>query len=276
MDIAHGRSMRVRLGKFALCIVLGCMGCTSYHVMQSSLVLPPVAPPPATEQGLLDAYVGDATVTFVSRPSRAPGDDSSLWITRHVFQAALTWHANQLIALRVDGLVGLHQGALYTTSSRLPNPGGNVGGYGAGASLTLPSGPHRFLLSADLLFVSVPSYAETTCVSCDEAQFHAGHSRETIFQAVSTAGYAYRFDPRFHIQLIATLQNHPTNQESFTSSHAGSEVEYGPLYAGLALSVEWLPIPWLGLIPALQWPLTRSPIRYGPIVGFGVRGLIGR
>jgi hypothetical protein len=270
--------MRVWLGGFVLCSMLGCTGCASYQVMQSSLVAPPIAPPPATEQGVLDAYVGDATVTFVSRPSRAPGNESSLWIARHVLQGALTLHANPLLALRISGIIGLHQGALQTTSSQLPNPGGTVGGYGMGASLTVPVGPHRFLLSADLFIISIPSYAETICTTCEgeEAALYAGQSHESIFQAVSSAGYAYRVDQRFHVQLIATLQNHPTNQESFTSSDAGAKVHGGPLYAGLALSVEWLPIPELGLIPAIQWPITQSPIRYGPIIGFGVRGVFLR
>lgn len=270
--------MRVRWGSFTLALVLGCTGCTSYHVMQSSLVAPPVAPPPAADHGLLDAYVGHATVTFLSRPRRAPNDRSSLWISRHVLQFALTVHPSPLIAFHMLGIAGLHQGALQTSSSGLPNPGGSVGGYGMGASVTLPRGPHRFLLSANLLVVSIPSYAETTCLDCEDgsSMFHAGRGNESTVQAVSSAGYAYRFDERFHIQLLATLQNHPTNQESFDSIAAGPEVASGPLYAGLALGAEWFPIPWLGLVPTVQWPLTQSPIRYGPIIGLGVRGLIER
>src|SRR5262245_37732978 len=173
--------MRLQWGGFALAAVLGCTGCTTYHVMQSSLVVPPVAPPPAADHGLLDAYAGDATVTFVSRPRRAPNDHSSLWISRHVLQAALTFHPSPLIAFHMLGIVGLDEGALRTTSSGLPRPEGSVGGYGTGVSVTLPHGPHRFLLSANLLIVSIPSYAETTCTDCEdgEVRFQAGNSRES-------------------------------------------------------------------------------------------------
>ncbi|HKP55851.1 MAG TPA: hypothetical protein VJV78_03995 [Polyangiales bacterium] len=268
--------MRLLQGTVALCIAWGCAGCTHYEVLQSSLVAPPVAPPPATEQGLLDAYVGDATVTFVSRPQRAPNNDSALWVARHVLQGALTLHASQLIAFRITGFTGLHQGAMPTTSSQLRNPGSSVNGFGMGTMLSVPYGPHRFLLSADLGIVSIPSYIEVTCVSeCEgHVEFYAGRQRESVVQAVGTAGYAYRFDSSFHLQFIATLQNHPTNHESVTSSEADGDVQTGPVYVGLALSVEWLPIPWLGLIPALQWPVTRSPIQYGPILGLGVRGVL--
>jgi hypothetical protein len=73
-------------------------------------------------------------------------------------------------------------------------------------------------------------------------------------------------------QLGATLQNHPSNNESFISSDPEAEVQDGPLYATVALVIEWQPVEWFGVAPSFQWPLTRKPIEYGPIIGLGVRG----
>jgi hypothetical protein len=78
------------------------------------------------------------------------------------------------------------------------------------------------------------------------------------------------------VQLTSGVQNHPTNQELFASSSPDAEVNAGPLYVIAGLGVEWEPLPYLGVAPIVQWPLTRSPIDYGPIVGLGLRGMLPR
>jgi hypothetical protein len=259
----------------AFVVVLASTGCATYSVQQSSLVPAPVAPPPATERGIADAYVGDATVTFVSRPKRAPNNHSGLWITRHLLQGALTLHFSELAAFRLTGVVGLHQGAMQAAPTTLENPGSEVTGMGAGWIMNLPFAAHALTLSLDLGLLAIPSYIEATCVSGKDCDFNyrTGHDRDEIAWAAATAGYAYRFSDQWRAQLGFVLQNHPTNLEQFESSENDAEVQDGPLYVTVALAVEWQPLPWLGLAPELQWPLTRSPVRYGPIVGLGVRGL---
>lgn len=262
----------------AFVVALASTGCATYSVQQSSLVPAPVAPPPATERGIADAYVGDATVTFVSRPKRAPNNHSGLWITRHLLQGALTLHISELFAFRLTGVVGLHQGAMQAAPTTLQNPGSDVTGWGAGYVVSIPFDAHALTLSLDIAILSIPSYIDATCADGDDdcdAGHKTGHDRDPIAWAAATAGYAYRFSDQLRAQLGFVLQNHPTNEEQFYSdSNEDAEVDDGPLYVTVAASVEWQPLPWLGIAPELQWPLTRSPVRYGPIVGLGVRGVV--
>jgi hypothetical protein len=248
-------------------------------VQQSSLIPAPVAPAPGIDKGIADAYVGDATVTFVSQPHRAPSSDSGLWVSRHLFQGALTLHASPLIAFRMTGLSGLSQGALKTAPTLLPNPGDGVFGYGAGVLVTLPWDPHRLLLSLHVDVLSIPSFVQSACESsCDPAEriTDSRHDRDEVVRSVVTAGYGYRFNHLLGAQLTLTFQNHPTNREAFESDSRDAEIHTGPIYVTAAVGVEWTPVEWLGVAPLLQWPLTRSPIEYGPIIGLGVRGIVPR
>lgn len=270
--------MQVR-GALAVLAIVTCTACTTYHVQQSSLIPPPVAPAPGTEKGIADAYVGDATVTFVSQPHRAPSSDSGLWVSRHLLQGALTVHASPLIAFRITGLSGLSQGALETAPTLLPNPGDAVYGYGAGVLVTLPWDPHRLLLSLHAESLAVPSFIRATCESsCDDGDqtVVSKHDRDVVLRSAVTAGYGYRFNSLLGLQLTLTFQNHPTNRESFESDARDAEIHTGPIYVTVAAGVEWTPVEWLGVAPLLQWPLTRSPIEYGPIIGLGVRGIVPR
>lgn len=197
---------------------------------------------------------------------------------RHLLQGALTLHISELFAMRLTGVVGLHQGAMQAAPTSLENPGLDVTGNGLGAVLTVPFGQHGLMLSADLGVISIPSYVEVfcdpptddLCLSLQENK----HDRDPVLWSAASAGYAYRFNDRLRVQLSFVLQNHPTNREQFYSSSTDAEVQDGPLYVTSALVVEWQPTDWLGIAPAVQWPLVRSPIEYGPIVGLGVRGIV--
>jgi hypothetical protein len=145
--------------------------------------------------------------------------------------------------------------------------------------MSLPFGPHVVVLSADIAALSVPSFIVARCTSgCEgrEGSTTSADQRDTVLQGSSTLGYRYRFQEELSAQLTVGMQNHPTNQELFSSGSVNAEVQGGPLYVTAGLGLEWEPLPWLGLAPVLQWPLTRSPIEYGPIVGFGVRGMVPR
>jgi hypothetical protein len=213
-------------------------------------------------------------VTFVSRPKRAPSDDSGLWVARHLLQAAVTLHLTRLLAFRITGVTGLHEGAMQAAPTSLRNPRRDLHGFGFGAVAALPIGPHRLLVSVDGSVISVPSYIEATCLDpCDGDTFN-GEQRDVVLHGTANFGYAYRKLDWLSPYVSLTLQNHPTNSEEFTSREPNAEVFIGPLYATAALGIEWQPIPWLGLAPVVQWPVTRRPIEYGPIVGLGIRGIV--
>jgi hypothetical protein len=276
-----GRAKAPSCGAASLAIaaaLLSCIGCTSYQVSQSSLVPAPVLPSQPNPKAFVDGYVGDATVTFLSQPRRAPSDDSGLWVTRHLIQGAVTIHASPMLGFRLIGMTGLHAGAIQAAPTSLRNPGREVGGFGHGVVATLPFGEHAFVLTADVAALSIPSFIIARCTAgCEgEPSVTSGDQRDTVLHGSSTLGYAYRVDEVLRVQLTVGMQNHPTNQEQFSSWNVNAEVHGGPLYVTAGLGLEWEPLPWLGIAPVVQWPLRRSPIEYGPIVGLGVRGMIPR
>jgi hypothetical protein len=251
--------------------VLTGTACATVQVQQSSLVPAPVAPPPATDRGLVDAYVGDATVTFVSRPKRAPNDDSGLWIARHVLQGAITVHVSPLLGLRVSGFEGLRSGAMQAAPTSVRRPDQDVRGFAVGGVVNAAAGDHAFVATMDFGAIAVPSYVECRGEDCG---FVDAEQSDIVMTAVASAGYAVRVSGGVRPQLSLTLQNHPSNDESFAAWAPDAEVQHGPLYGTVALLVEVQPLEWLAIAPAVQWPLTRSPIVYGPIIGFGVRGIL--
>ncbi|HMI94055.1 MAG TPA: hypothetical protein VK509_21930, partial [Polyangiales bacterium] len=104
---------------------------------------------PTTDQGIADVYVGDATVTFVSRPRRAPDDDSGLWIARHLLQGAITLHVTPLLGVRLSGFNGFHQGALQASPTSLRVPDADVRGFTWGIIANVPIDRHALLASVD-------------------------------------------------------------------------------------------------------------------------------
>ncbi|MCA9580624.1 MAG: hypothetical protein KC416_02440, partial [Myxococcales bacterium] len=72
--------------------------------------------------------------------------------------------------------------------------------------------------------------------------------------------------------LGTTVQNHPTNAESFKTNTPGeAEVTMGDPNLIVTLGGEFSIGEWFSLIPTLQYPVTANPLRYGPIVTAGFR-----
>ena len=141
--------MRARLVCIASVVAVAATACATVQIQQSSLVPAPVAPAPATDRGIADVYLGDATVTFISRPKRAPDDDSGLWIARHLLQGAITVHANRLLAVRLAAFDGLHQGALQAAPTSLRVPSQDVRGYSWGGIVSVPIDRHELVASLE-------------------------------------------------------------------------------------------------------------------------------
>lgn len=262
----------IRLWIAVLCCV-ACNAC-AHHVRQSSLVPPPVLPlGPVKEQGGY-AYLSDDTVAFVTRPEREPSNDSALWITRHLVRAAFGMQMNQSFGWHLIGAYGLSEGAFAAMPTNMQNPGGGVVGFGGGGNATAMLGDHRLYAGLDLVFLSVPSYFESTTSEEDEGwrRSGGGHQREIVPQAVAMVGYGYELARWLTIHALAALQNHPTNSASFESLRARADVRMGPANLTAGLSLDLSVLPWLAVVPSIQLPITRSPVRYGPIMGVALRG----
>lgn len=266
-------------------LAIGCVllssGCVSYTVRQSALVPPPALPPSGHRVGVLDVHVTDSTVTFLSVPERAPNSDAGLWITRHLLQAGVSARMGRYLAIRAHGLVGLSDDAMAAAPTTLRNPGQHVSGFGGGVELRHGVGPHHFNLTLDTRFLSVPTYYEVICHDpqdleglCPDPNQGGQRRQEGVLQALLTATYSAELHPGIRSVFAVSLQNHPTNRERFESSTPSPQVHEGPLNAVVAIGLDVDVTDWFGIVPTLQWPVTRDPVVYGPILGVGLRGSI--
>lgn len=270
------------VGSLSVCAASACI---TYDVRQSSLVpvaAPPPPPPPQLTRSGVDAYVGDRTVTFLGRPELAPNERAGLWIPRTQLNGALSY-AWPRVAFRTVWLVGLAEGATAAAPTTLPNPGDAVIGFGPGVVVHATSPESRLTLSfgVDTLVLSVPSYVIATCTSyCDEDGLADGavverHQRDAVSLYALSVTAGWRIDDTTTLGGVVSMQNHPTNVERFTSDAADAEVQDGPLNVIVGANVEVRIVPWLSAIAELSWPVTAEPVRYGPIVGVGLRAGTG-
>lgn len=258
----------------ALCSSLGC-GAT--RVQQSTLVPAATLPPPPRHDGTIDLYLEDSTVTFVSRPERAPDSNAGLWIARHNFQGELTLHANEYFALRFGALQSLSAGAVRATPTTIRNPGDDLRGAGFGATANVPLGQEqtRLFLVADFALLYLPSFVRTACGNCDrDDPYLAGHVDTRAVGRVAVAlTLAHALSSDVRLFASGAVANHPTNREEFDSDTEAvhADVDFGPANVTVGLGAE-IDVAWLSFVPYVQWPVTADPVRYGPIVGLGIRG----
>jgi len=256
-------------------------GCTSYRVQQSALVPAATLPPlPASAPAAVDVYLEDSTVTFVSEPERAPDSDAGLWITRHMLQAAATFHPNDYVGIRVLTPVGLQQGAMRAAPTTLQRPDKRVTGGGAGVTLSVPwfGGSQQMHFTGELHLLSIPTRAIATCeFNCTGASpERITHHRRFVEQAVLGVDYVVELRDGVRLALRAATRSHPTNHETISNGTGNAEVSPGPAYAIVGTSLEVQLSEWLSVTPSVQWPVTHSPVVYGPIISVGLRGTIPR
>jgi len=97
--------------------------------------------------------------------------------------------------------------------------------------------------------------------------------RDTVLVAAGTFGVGWTFADWGAVQFTTGLRNHPTNVESFTTTDStpNARVYEGPINVHLAATAELYANEWLSFVPVLQIPILTSPVRYGPMIGLGVR-----
>ena len=257
----------------AIAVFLVLTGCEMVRVQQSTLVPALTMPPPPREDRVVDVYLEDATVTFLSQPQRAPNSDAGLWVTRHKFQGAVSVHASKHMALRILGYEALSAGAMKAAPTTLQNPGRNTRGVGFGFAASLPVGSPATQLHivTDLVFAEVPSYVRRVCEDCEDPSPQRGRIDVDPMAIASLCLFgSHRVAPGTRLRLGAGVVNHPANLEEFNNDAVVAEINDGPVNGVLSLGVE-VDLDWVSLAPQIQWPVTRDPVVYGPIVGLGVR-----
>ena len=253
--------------------------CATYDVRQSSLVPAATPPPPPSFERRADLYVADTTVLFLDEPERAPNETAGLWIPRHQLDGALSVRFGRYMGMRLTYRQGLSAGAMRAAPTTLPNPGNDVRAVGLGMSFRVPfhGEPLELLLSWDNSLVLVPSYVEATCISwCDgSARTVTRHDVDSVPMLSAGASLQYVADDHHRAWLTLVGQTHPTNQERFESTETDAQVEMGRANLIAALGAEIHVTEGFSFVPQIQWPVTAMPVRYGPILGLGLRGSFG-
>jgi hypothetical protein len=253
-----------------LLFALLCAGCTPVLVRQSSLVPAATLPPTPIESRGADIYFGDSTVSFLDKPELAPNADAGLWIPRTQLEAAISLRMSRLVSIRLCWLDGLSEGAIRASPTTLDNPDANTFGVGPGVVFhgRLPDQPVSMLLAFDTVVVNIPTLV---FVESDPADRH--DELVTIWSVTMTG--AYHIDEGIRLLASVGIRNHPTNAAERIDTDIGAKVESGPANVLVGIGAELQVTEGLSFVPQVQWPVTADPIRYGPIIGLGIRGRFG-
>ena len=261
------------------CVLWMLVGCATFDVQQSSLVPAATPPPPASFDRVADVYAADTTVVFLDEPERSPNETAGLWIPRHQIDGAIGVRFGRYMGMQLTYRQGLSAGAMRAAPTTLQNPGRDVRAAGIGMSFRVPLGdePLELHVSWHNALVQVPSHVEATCVSFCGAPGSTTVRDEVdgVLMLSAGASLQWSFDEAGRGWLGLVGQTHPTNQERFASGDTDAEVEMGPLNLLASIGVEIELVEGFSVIPQLQVPITARPVRYGPILGLGLRGSFG-
>lgn len=254
------------------------LGGCAYDVQQSSLVPAAVPPPPTTHEGRADVYAGHGTVVFLSRPELAPNSEAGLWIPRHQVDGQAGFRLHRRGRFRLHYRESIWRGAMKAAPTTLPNPRRDAHVMGTGYAFRAGGFGEPWMIDFgfDLAVAVIPSWihAEPTthctvdCVPRTEVQIDA----VPVFG--TWVSWRQQVSPVVALRLGMTLQTHPTNQQSFGSDSPSAKVYVGAPNLLLDAGAELRLTDWLRAIVTVTLPTTAAPVRYGPILGFGLRAVL--
>jgi hypothetical protein len=262
------------MGRILPLLILLAPGCTTFHVRQSSLVPAATPAPPPSFDRRADLYVGDTTVVYIDEPELAPNSDAGLWIPRHQFDGALALRFNRWWGMRVIYRHGLNTGATPAAPTTMERPAGDVWGAGFGVFARAPLGEELELqFETDVMTMSIPSFVIVTDLEAGGSTSNDEREAEPIIAAAF--GLSWRPSHEFRLWVDVGVQNHPTNIREFDSATPEGEVDMGPANLVASVGTEVHLSEGFSVIPQIQLPVTAAPVRYGPILGIGLRGELG-
>lgn len=248
-----------------------------YEVRQSALVPAPAHAPPPAFEGLGDLYLGDATLIHLSEPELEPNANAGLYVPRTQVQAVAGIRVTPGFVLRLLYEHHPSGGELAAAPTTLESPGGFSFAAGLGAAGRVEVDGWHMRFGLDALMMQISTHRESRCIEhCTDAR---SGSRGGL---TGVAGYGAWWTMHFvdhgmvHPWVGVTFRNQPTILGSFTTTDpGGTEPETGVVSLVSQLGAEILLTRGFRLVPHIQWPISASPIVYGPIVGIGMRGTLG-
>lgn len=270
MDVRRGTWVAVAWGLVAL------QGC-AYDVQQSSLVPAAVPPPPTTHEGSADLYVGHSTVAFLSRPELAPNEEAGLWIPRHQVDGQMGVRLHRRGRLRLYYRESIWRGAMKAAPTTMPNPRRNA--HVAGTGYAFRAGgfgePWSVNFGFDLAVAVIPSWVHVEPTSWCTRDCVARTEIQTDIVPIFGASISsrYRVTSALALRMGLALQTHPTNQQSFSSNSTSAAVYVGAPNLLIDAGMEVGFTDWLRGVVNVTVPATAAPVRYGPIIGLGLRAV---
>jgi hypothetical protein len=254
-----------------LALLVAAPACT-YTVNRAAFV--PHATP-LTQTGQPMHSTGELTLGAVNAAdAKAPtfGDPSAaVEVPGTQLHGGLALRASKNVSIAAIYERGLASTATRVKTTQPPVDGGDVDGYGASITYSVPTSKPGFRIgiTTELLFWSIPWIEYRTCIDCAGPYSYVDQGRDvvpTLALGVTPSYHAGRFTWFGGL----TTRNHPTiTQKGIeTGADTGGDVQSGPLnvVAHVGAEVELAAGVRASLI--VDQTLTRDPVVYGP--GFGL------
>ena len=220
---------------------------------------------------------GSSTVVVPVEPTETQGANAGLFVARTNIGGALRMRFGDNLTIKLIGEFAPDKNAMQISEESLGSPEGMVATLGAGFEYSVPlSGPWRLGLAADLSLGRSPFREQGRCIeNCFSAPdyYEEGRHSVPIYSASVIPSYSVG-DVVFFGGL--TMRNHPTNtrknRQIAGTDDESDELRQGPAYYLVGTGVEVQASRHLSFVGHIFQPISTDIAKYGPAVGFAIRG----
>ena len=251
-----------------------------YAVQRSALVAHPSPPvwSGTPLRGRVQFQGSHSTVVVPVEPEETDGANAGLFVARTNVRGAIRIRLWDNLIVKLIGELSPDKKAMQIADESLGSPKGTVASAGVGLEYSAPiSGPWRLGLAGDLSTSSSPFREQGRCVAnCQgvPAEYYEEGEHSVAIYSMSVVP-SYDFGD---VVLFAglTMRNHPTNTRK-NRQIAGvddemDELRQGPAYYLLGTGVEVRATRHLSIVGHVFQPLSTDIAKYGPAIGFAIRG----
>jgi len=250
-----------------------------YAVQRSALVAPPS--PPAWSgtplRGRVQFAASNSTVVVPVEPKETTGANAGLFVARTNVGGAIRIRFWDNLTLKLMGELAPHEKAMQISEFSLGSPEGSVSAMGAGLEYSGPiSGAWRLGVAGDLRSSRSPFREQGRCIeNCDGAADYYEEGKRSVAIYSASVVPSYNFGDVVWFASL-TLRNHPTNtrksRQIAGANDEGDELRQGPGYYLLGTGVEVRATQHVSILAHVFQPLSTDIAKYGPAIGFAIRG----
>tara|TARA_R110002073_G_scaffold245044_7_gene407627 strand:- start:15776 stop:16663 length:888 start_codon:yes stop_codon:yes gene_type:complete len=250
-----------------------------YAVQRSALVAHPSPPvwSGTPLRGRVQFQASSSTVVIPVTPEETQGANAGLFVARTNIGGTLRMRFGDTLTVKLIGEFSPDTKAMQISEESLGAPKGMVATLGAGLEYSIPlSGPWRLGLAGDLSLGRSPFREQGRCIeNCFNAAdyYEEGRHSVPIYSASVIPSYTFGDVVVFG---GLTMRNHPTNtrknRQIAGADDEDDELRQGPAYYLLGTGVEVRAGRHLSFVGHVFQPISTDIAKYGPAVGFAIRG----